>query len=206
MMSRLRAAVPMVVVCLLGGTAAEGRKAYEWPSNLDLLREALGDAVGGLVAGLPDSVERTAVSVQPDQTAVRAQLVRSALVQTHLKRGVVVLSDRAAGSAIEIAIRGLDVTIPATRRSWLVGPRWAIREAHVALTASLRTSYGMTVWAADSERRTSDSVPVSALPWCAGPPELGLAPEVPETPQARIAEPVLIMSSVAAVIYLFFTQ
>lgn len=201
-----RTAILVLTFCLGGGARASAREPHEWPTNLDLLRAALVEAVGQLVAGLPDSAKRVAVTVPPDLAVMRSQLVRSAVVQALLQRGVVVELERPGTMAIEVSVRRMDVTITKTLRPWFVGRRWAHREAYVSLTAVFDASRGLTVGAADGEGRASDAVPVSALAWCTGPAELGLAPELPESSWTRLAEPMVVMASVAAVIYLFFTQ
>jgi len=201
------AAFLVAMVLVVGQSAAGARRPDEWPTNLDLLRAALAEATEKLLAAAPDSFDRVAVSVKPDTGSMsRRQFVRAAVQEALLVRRVVVLADSTDAALLEVTVRRLSVSVPATHRRWLVGRRMAHREAKVALAATLRTRAGLTVWATDAEANADDWVPVSALAWAEGPAALGLAPMVGQEFWVRIAEPILVMSSVGAVIYLFFTQ
>jgi len=204
---RRQAVALAATAAALGAARAGAREAYEYPTNFELLRGALVEATKALLATLPDSVSRAKLVVAAEAPAsLRAQLVGSAVGAALVERHVAVCGDCAGRSVLEARVGRMGVAVPATRRAWPLGRRWADRQAVVVLSATLRDERGLVIWTADGEGRSADRLPVSALAWAAGPGELGLAPELDESAWLRAVEPLIVMSSVGAAIYLFFTQ
>jgi len=169
--------------------------------NVELACGALRHAADELVVALPDSVRCVTVSVTPPSATMARVAVEAALME----RGVTV---SAAGDVarLNVAVRRVAVTVPAIHRRLLVGGRHAERRAEAALTAHLATPGGLTVWTAEAQATGSDNVPAAALSWTDGPAAYGCSPAVPGERWMQVAEPAIVMGSVAAILYLFFTQ
>ena len=188
----------MLAVAGVVGAAGAGA----WPTNLELLHAAVREAVESLPAGLPDSVAVVAVTVEPPE----ATIVRVALQDALLAHGVRVTADPTGSPRVHVSVARMQVTIADARRRWLVGARRLQRNAGVQTSAALRTGDGLTVWQVSAGAERDDWIPASALAEANGPVALGCALEAPEEPWGLLVEPVIVMSSVAAVLYLFFTK
>ena len=190
------------LLIVVGAESAGAANQEQWPTHLELLQGAVHDAAAGLTAGLADSVGLVAVAVHPSE----ATLVHVAVQNALLARRRRVTAEMTGSPCLHVTVERLEVTIPEGRRRWLVGARRLHRRARVEVSAELQTGDGLTVWQARADAARDDWVPESTLALLEGPAAYGCAPAAPAERWVRLVEPVIVMSSVAAVLYLFFTK
>jgi hypothetical protein len=188
-----RVGTAMVALLALVGSA----RGEQIGSNIEVLLAAAKSATDSILIAAP----------RADRATIRAGgVARTAVQERLLAKGLEVVDHAGDRRVLKIVVVDAMVTILETERRWFVGPRMARRVARVELSAKLHDGTGLTVWAGDAVAEADDWVPVSALETLAGPASSGCAPALPEEGWVRVAEPALVMASVAAVLYLFFSK
>ncbi len=198
--SSFTCAAGVLVTVLLAGN---GRCASSAAANLELVEQALDGAVNELLTEMP--VQPGVLSIEAGDGPT-ASVVAASLAAAWRRRGFAAADQAGASQHIDITIRSFGVTVPETKRSYVVGTRKAHRRADVELAAVLTDPSGTVVATANASGSAEDWVTIRELELAKGPSGMGLDPALPRSAWARWTEPLIVTCSVGVVLYLFFTK
>jgi len=201
----------MLLSCLLVLPAFGADKAVL--SNLELLREALGQVTEKVLRRCPSKSLLSPVSVVAEDENEANWLVESVFTERLTEQGLRVLRGQQIrqGEAIQsqtellFKIVQLRISYPGYRRHGMLGSKWVRRLAQVKLSVQLASS-GRVVWLDDIGASIEDEFPRRSLSWV----ENSLYPftkgELKEADWNKFLEPAIVSTVVGGLVYLFYSS
>ena len=197
-----------------GGDPAEADRSQIVPTNFELLRQSVAEAIDEVCDRLPLH-EPGNLCLRPETAFTGNWLVERALIQSLQGRGVRVLipdslkkqpsAAHMCHTVLHYRVVDLDLEYPASRRKYHFGPRLVERQTQLHFLFTLSGDSGEVLWTGETQRSDGDWILVKELANLERKSPAFVSPRLKADGWGRFAEPALLTAAVGGLIYFFYS-